>query len=54
MKVEEKVTMYIDFTHLLHFRFEDSNFIDYVVNQYHRYETYMKKAVTQFMNDLGH
>ena len=54
LKAEEKVTMFIDFSHLLQFRFNDQNFITSVVNQYHRYEVYMRKAVTQFMTDLGH
>jgi len=54
LKIEEKVTMFIDFTHLLHFRFSDEHFISHIVNNFHRYEVYLRKAVTQFMNDLGH
>ncbi len=46
--------MFIDFSHLMQFSFEDENFVSYIVNQFHRYEVYLRKAVTQFMNDLGH
>ena len=56
LKAEEKVTMFIDFSHLLQFRFseQNQNFVTNIVNQYHRYEVYLRKAVTQFMTDLGH
>lgn len=49
--------MFIDFSHLMQFGFSNEsnlNFMMSVVNQYHRYEVYLRKAVTQFMTDLGH
>lgn len=49
--------MFIDFTHIYNFDFgkgKDDKFISLLVNQYNRYEVYLRKAVTQFMNDLGH
>jgi len=46
MKIEEKLTMFIDFHHLLNFQFNDPSFIDNIVHQFHRYEPYLRKAVT--------
>lgn len=62
LKEEEKVTMFIDFTHLLHYQNVDEsagglasfNFVSAIVKDYNRFEVYLRKAVTQFMADLGH
>ena len=58
LKNEEKVTMFIDFSHLLQFpHFDDKNgfnFVAAIVKEYNRYESFLRKAVSQFMSDLGH
>ena len=54
MKADEKVTFFIDFNHIGQFRFNLISFMDNLVNEYHRYEPYMRKGATQFMNDIGH
>ncbi len=57
LKQDEKVTMFIDFSHLLNYRFEDQggfSFVTGLVKEYNRFEVYLRKAITQFMNDLGH
>jgi hypothetical protein len=54
---EEKVTMFIDFSHLLQFRFDEShgfNFVTSVVKEYQRFEVQLRKAVTQCVSDLGY
>jgi DNA replication licensing factor MCM6 len=53
---EEKVALFVDFTHLLQFRFDESsgfNFVTSVVKEYHRFEPFLRKAITQFMSDIG-
>ena len=58
MRQEEKVTMFIDFSHLMQFRFDDANvsfnFVTSLVKEYNRFEVYLRKAVTQFMGDLNY
>lgn len=49
--------MFIDFSHLMQYRFSEEegvHIMAQIVNQYHRYEVYLRKAITQFMTDLGH
>jgi DNA replication licensing factor MCM6 len=49
--------MFIDFTHLLQYQFDDKgglNFVTAIVKEFNRFEPYLKKAVAQFMADLGH
>lgn len=50
--------MFIDFSHLLQFpHFDDKNgfnFVAAIVKEYNRYESFLRKAVSQFMSDLGH
>ena len=57
LRNEEKVTMFIDFSHLMLFKFDENNglnFVSSIVKEYHRFEPYLRKAITQFMSDLGH
>lgn len=58
MRQDEKVTLFIDFSHLMQFRFDDTNpgfnFVTSLVKDYNRFEVYLRKAVTQFMSDLGY
>ena len=53
---EEMVALFVDFTHLLQFRFDESsgfNFVTSVVKEYHRFEPFLRKAIVQFMSDIG-
>ncbi len=53
---EEKVALFVDFTHLLQFRFDEAggfNFVTSVVKEYHRFEPFLRKAIVQFMSDIG-
>ena len=54
LKIEEKRTMYIDFTHMSSFPWEDPQFIDRLQGEYVRFEPYMRQALTQFLADQGH
>lgn len=55
LKVEEKKTMYIDFTHLSGYpNWEDPQFIDRLQSEYVRFEPYMRQALTMFLADEGH
>ena len=54
MKSDEKITMFIDYSHLNQFRFELEFFIEKITNEFNRFEGYLRRAVTQFMVDLGH
>ena len=46
--------MYVDFTHMSSFAWEDPQFIDRLQSEYVRFEPYMRQAVTQFLADQGH
>jgi len=53
---EEKVSLFVDFSHLLQFRFDDAagfNFVTQLVKEYHRFEPFLRKALSQFMSDIG-
>ena len=57
LKNEEKLTMFIDFSHLMQYRFDEDkgfSFVTGIVKEYNRFEMYLRKAVSQFMGDLGH
>jgi DNA replication licensing factor MCM6 len=54
MKNEEKIALYIDFYHLTQFDFKQQDFVEKIVNEYHRYEPFLRRAAGQFMTDLGH
>lgn len=54
MKNDEKVTMFIDYNHLSQFKFSKDQVLEKLTNEYHRYEGYLRKAVTQFFYELGH
>ena len=46
--------MYVDFTHLSNFAWEEPNFIDRLQGEYVRFEPYLRQALTQFLADQGH
>jgi len=48
--------MFIDFSHLMQFKFDENggfNFVTTIVKEYQRFEPFLKKALTQFITDLG-
>jgi len=54
MKTDEKVTMFIDYIHLTQFKFQKDYIIEKITQEYNRYEGYLRRALSQFLNDLGH
>jgi hypothetical protein len=53
---EEKMVIFIDFSHLMQFHFDAAqgfNFITAIVKEHQRFEPFLKKAVSQFVCDLG-
>ena len=52
MKRDEKLMMTIDYNHLSAWRFKDT-IMESIVNEFHRFEPYIRKAITQFLSDLG-
>ena len=49
MRNEEKSTLAVDYRHLSSFQYSDPLFMDKLVQEYSRYEPYLRKAVTQFL-----
>ena len=54
LKIDEKQTLYIDYSHMVSFNWEDPQFIDKLMADYARFEPYLRKALTQFLADHGH
>ena len=54
LKVDETRTLYVDFTHLSAFTWEDPHFIDRLQSEYVRFEPYLSQALTQFLAEEGH
>ena len=42
LKIEEKRTMYVDFSHMSTFAWEDGQFIDRLQTEYIRFEPYLR------------
>lgn len=53
MSQNEKVTMYIDFSHLQYFAHEDNSFIQNIVTSYNKFEPNMVKGLTKFMKSIA-
>ena len=53
MRDQEKVTMYVDFSHLNSFDHQDPNFMSYVVKQYNKFEPDMRKGLIEFMKNYS-
>lgn len=49
MLEQEKVTMYIDFTHLAGFPHNDSNFMTTIVTKFYQFEPNLRAGLTRFM-----
>mmetsp|Transcript_40996 Transcript_40996/g.53718 ORF Transcript_40996/g.53718 Transcript_40996/m.53718 type:complete len:81 (+) Transcript_40996:230-472(+) len=54
LKIEEQKTLYIDFTHLSSFNWEDPQFMDRLQSEYVRFEPYLRQGLTLFLADMGH
>jgi len=54
LKNEERSTLQVDFSHMSSFQFGDAHFMDQLLQEFGRYEPYLRKAVTQFLNGLGY
>ena len=52
MKSDEKATLFVDYSHIQKYKFKDINFMEAIVTEYHRYDPYLRRALTQFMNDI--
>ena len=46
LKADEKVNLFVDYSHLINFRFKDDNFLRLIINEYHRFEPYLRLAIT--------
>lgn len=49
MIADEKVTMFVDFSHLQRFVFEYSDFIIFIVKKFVRYEEDMRLGLSKFI-----
>lgn len=47
---DEKVTMFVDFTHLSKFNFESNEVISSIVKKFVRYEEDMRVGLTKFID----
>jgi len=54
MKNDEKSTLSVDYRHLSSFQFGDPLFMDKLLQEYSRYEPYLRRAVTQFLAAQGY
>ena len=51
LRADEKVTLFVDYSHIQKYKFKDNNFNEAIVVEYHRYDPYLRRALTQFMNE---
>lgn len=49
MREQEKVTMYIDFTHVSSFQHQDPNFMQLIVHKFYQFEPNLRAGLTRFM-----
>ena len=53
MKNDETFTLYVDFHHISTFGWEDPLFIDKLMQEYGRFEPYLKQGLTMFLAENG-
>ena len=46
LKNEERSTLEVDFSHMASFQWQDGTFMDNLLQEYGRYEVYLRRAVT--------
>ena len=54
LKVDELKTLYVDFSHMSSYNWEDPQFMDRMQTEYHRYEPYLRQGLTNFLSNQGH
>ena len=54
LKAEELKTLYVDFSHLSSYNWEDPQFMDRLQGEYVRYEPYLRQGLTNFLSNQGH
>lgn len=52
LKNQEMGTMIVDFHHLASFQFNDPKFMDNLLQEYNRFEPYLRRGLTQFLADM--
>ena len=51
---DETKTMFVDYTHMTSYNWEDPNFMDRLQGEYVRFEPYLRQGLTMFLADQGH
>jgi hypothetical protein len=54
LKTDERSTLQVDFSHMASFLWQDGSFMDNLLQEFGRYEVYLRRAVTQFLNGTGY
>lgn len=54
LREDEKGTLSVDFQHMASFQWQDPAFMDNLMQDYGRYEVYLRRAVFQFLNGTGY
>jgi len=54
LKAEEQKTLYVDFSHMSSYQWEDPQFMDRMQGEYVRFEPYLRQGLTQFLAEQGH
>ena len=51
---DERKTLYVDFTHMSGYQWDDPEFMDHLQLEYVRYEPYLRQGLTNFLADQNH
>ena len=51
---DETRTLFVDYTHMTSYNWEDPNFMDRLQGEYVRFEPYLRQGLTAFLADQGH
>ena len=51
---DETRTLFVDYTHMTSYNWEDPNFMDRLQGEYVRFEPYLRQGLTTFLADQGH
>ena len=54
LKANEKQTLSVDFYHISSFQFQDPHFLESLLQEYERFEPYLRMAVTMFLTGQGY
>jgi hypothetical protein len=53
MKAEEKVTMYVDFSHLASYPHPDPEFMRNIVQNFYKFEPDLRRGLVKFMTRIA-